>query len=103
MALSHDTRLFVFARDDYRCPCGKIGSLINRYGKPTLVENPNGIHLETLDFYNGLDVIPFELHHKLPKSKGGGDNPDNLQLLCRRCNRYLGNKTGANNATKKNY
>jgi len=28
--------------------------------------------------------------HVLPKTKGGKDNPKNLQLLCRRCNFYKG-------------
>ena len=33
----------------------------------------------------------FDIDHIVPKSKGGGDNQDNLQLLCSHCNRIKGN------------
>ncbi|MDE2699691.1 MAG: DNA methyltransferase [Gemmatimonadota bacterium] len=36
-----------------------------------------------------------EVDHKLPRSRGGQDNPENLQLLCSHCNRSKGNKTMA--------
>ena len=36
-----------------------------------------------------------EVDHKLPRSRGGNDHPDNLQLLCSHCNRSKGNKTVA--------
>lgn len=36
-----------------------------------------------------------EVDHKLPKSRGGTDHPDNLQLLCAGCNRSKGNRTMA--------
>ena len=36
-----------------------------------------------------------EVDHILPKSRGGTDHPDNLQLLCSGCNRSKGNKTMA--------
>lgn len=32
----------------------------------------------------------FEVDHKLPKSRGGTDHIDNLQLLCSPCNRMKG-------------
>ena len=35
----------------------------------------------------------FDVDHKLPKSKGGTDHEDNLQLLCRKCNSEKGSKT----------
>ncbi len=36
-----------------------------------------------------------EVDHKLPKSKGGTDHEDNLQLLCSGCNREKGSRTMA--------
>ena len=36
-----------------------------------------------------------EVDHKTPRSKGGTDHPDNLQLLCSGCNRSKGNSTMA--------
>lgn len=33
-----------------------------------------------------------EIDHKTPKSKGGGDDYDNLQWACHRCNKLKGNK-----------
>ena len=36
-----------------------------------------------------------DVDHILPRSKGGTDHPDNLQLLCSGCNRSKGSKTMA--------
>ena len=36
-----------------------------------------------------------DVDHMLPKSRGGTDHPDNLQLLCSGCNRSKGTKTMA--------
>ena len=36
-----------------------------------------------------------DVDHILPKSRGGTDHPNNLQLLCSGCNRSKGNKTMA--------
>lgn len=48
---------------------------------------------------NGCEThFPFrvmEVDHELPRSRGGTDHPDNLQLLCSGCNRSKGNKTMA--------
>ena len=35
----------------------------------------------------------FEVDHIIPKSKGGADTDENLQLLCGYCNRVKGNRT----------
>ncbi len=32
-----------------------------------------------------------DIDHIVPQSYGGGDNTDNLQITCRRCNRSKGN------------
>lgn len=40
-----------------------------------------------------LDIDLFEVDHIRPKSKGGPDIDENLQLLCPTCNRRKGNKT----------
>ena len=36
-----------------------------------------------------------EVDHMLPRSRGGTDHPDNLQLLCSGCNKSKGGKTMA--------
>ena len=36
-----------------------------------------------------------EFDHKIPRSKGGPNTVDNIQLLCRGCNRKKGNKIDA--------
>ena len=35
----------------------------------------------------------FEIDHKVPTSRGGGDERENLQLLCPACNQRKGNMT----------
>ena len=46
---------------------------------------------------NGCEVLfPFRnmtIDHILPRSRGGTDDPDNLQLLCGACNSTKGNRT----------
>lgn len=36
------------------------------------------------------------IDHVVPVSRGGSDDDDNLQTLCKRCNEMKGNKTGSN-------
>lgn len=85
--------LEVIKRDKCTCQyCGKQGTFIYRYGKPSVVENPYHIELEGLDFYNGDDVIAFETDHVVPISKGGATSLGNLALACRRCNRSKGDR-----------
>ncbi|MYC81519.1 MAG: hypothetical protein F4X19_05425, partial [Acidobacteria bacterium] len=42
-----------------------------------------------------LDLDLFEVDHIVPRSKGGADVDDNLQLLCPTCNRRKGSRTMA--------
>jgi 5-methylcytosine-specific restriction endonuclease McrA len=58
-SLDLHARLGVFRRDDYICRhCGREGT-----------------------------TFDLEADHITPRSWGGGDESDNLQTLCRRCNR----------------
>jgi len=92
--ISNRKRWSVIERDRFTCQhCGKIGEFIYRYDKPTVIENPRGIEFERY-YYNGLDVISFEIDHIKPLSLGGDSNIDNLQLLCKHCNRSKGCKYG---------
>jgi 5-methylcytosine-specific restriction endonuclease McrA len=85
----------VIKRDKCTCQyCGKVGEFVYRYGKPTVVENPNGINLNAMEFYNGPDVIPFQIDHIIPISQGGQNTEDNLLLSCRHCNLSKGAKHG---------
>lgn len=86
-------RMAVIERDNCTCQyCGKKGELINRYGNPTVVENPKNIELHKMPWYNGSDVIAFHFDHIIPISAGGQNNEDNIVLSCRRCNLSKGTK-----------
>lgn len=69
-------RNHIFRRDDYTCQCCKA---------PHREINENGIPLPTTD---GL----LELHHIIPVSQGGMDNPENLITLCRDCHKAVHSK-----------
>ena len=40
-----------------------------------------------------FDTVKLEINHIIPKSKGGGDYYENLQLVCRNCNLIKSDKT----------
>ena len=42
--------------------------------------------------YCGLDEIPLEVEHIIPKSRGGTDRLQNLALSCKECNSAKANK-----------
>lgn len=87
------TVLAVIERDNLTCQyCGKQGEFVYRYGKPCVIENPHDIDIKALNFYNGTDVIPFEIDHIMPVSKGGEIALGNLILACRYCNRSKGDR-----------
>lgn len=86
-------RLFVIKRDNCTCQyCGKKGVFIFRFGKPCVVENPHNIDFGDSDFYNGRDVIAFQIDHIIPRYLEGKNTIDNLVLSCRKCNLSKGYK-----------
>ena len=89
-----ELRKLIYERDGHMCQyCGKVGTLIRRYGKPYVVENPNNVNMDNgRGFYNGADVISFEIDHIVPVSYGGKTTPDNLKLACHKCNAHKGYK-----------
>ena len=71
-------RNHIFRRDNYTCQkCGTFHAKINE----------NGIPLPTTD--GELD-----LHHKVPVSQGGTDDPDNLSTWCRTCHKEWHKENG---------
>ena len=62
--ISEEMRNTIFKRDNYRCKiCGDT------------------------------NIFNLAIDHKIPFSKGGTTELDNLQTLCKKCNRDKGNKT----------
>ena len=94
VGISKSLRFKIFDRDSFTCQyCGKQGEFILRYGNPTVVENPKGIELYKMDYYNGDDVIAFHFDHIVPVSAGGQNIKENIVLSCRHCNLSKGIKT----------
>jgi 5-methylcytosine-specific restriction endonuclease McrA len=65
------------------CPVGFLHVLINESQGAT-IRSASSVQMR-LPFR--ISGIRLELDHKLPKSKGGNDDLDNLQTLCFECNR----------------
>ena len=58
----------ILYRDNFTCQkCGQFKAALSEYGIPLPVDN-------------GL-----EIHHIIPVSQGGGDEPENLTTLCHDC------------------
>lgn len=53
---------------------------------------PHGWHLNFYAFNYHGDPVMMTLDHIRPKSKGGTKSPENIQLLCTRCNGAKGTK-----------
>ena len=87
-----ETRKAVYERDKYTCQyCGKVGTLIYRFGRICVVENPNNVSMKSSHgSYNGRDVIPFQIDHIIPVCYGGKSTLENLKLSCRKCNMKKG-------------
>ncbi len=76
-------RLKVFYSKGCVCVnCGLVGTKLG-YG----MDKNGGFHWDvyTDDFY------PLTIDHIIPRSKGGGDELDNLQPMCYKCNSIKGN------------
>ena len=57
------------------------------------VENRTIFEGDNLHILRGLDSETIDLIYLDPRSRGGSDAPDNLQLLCAACNSTKGNRT----------
>lgn len=63
--------LRILYRDNFTCQkCGEFHAFVNEYG----ITIP-------------IDDSKLEVHHLIPVCKGGGDEPENLQTLCRECHK----------------
>ena len=84
-------KLAVIKRDNCSCQiCGKEGIYTDHYG-PRVIEKLN----ERIYDYDGKyyeKEIAFEFDHIFPRNSGGKNALDNLQLLCRKCNKKKGAK-----------
>lgn len=63
--------LRILYRDKFVCQdCGEFHAFINTHGMIIPIDDGN-----------------LEVHHILPVSKGGGDEPSNLKTLCKKCHK----------------
>lgn len=53
----------------------------------------------------GIDVrgrrVPYEIHHTIPRSRGGTEHPANLRTLCSKCHRKYTNELLEDNAVRR--
>ena len=85
-SLTVETRRVVIHRDNATCQvCGKTGDIVNRGGKPVVMDYPNE-RARLCD--DGTKSISFHFHHKTPVFLGGSDDPENLELRCQKCNSH---------------
>jgi len=100
--IPHHLRLAVIERDGCTCQyCGKVGVFVYRYGFPSVIEASHQgqkIKIQKTNagrrYYNGNDVIAFEIDHIIPVISGGESIINNLILSCRKCNRSKGASHG---------
>ncbi len=61
----------IMVRDNFTCQdCGEIHNFINEYGMTIPIDDGQ-----------------LEVHHIVPLSQGGGNNPTNLITLCKACHK----------------
>lgn len=69
-------------------PTGRLGSTRAASMRRTILERD-----APLCVYCGCEHGPFEVDHRVPLAKGGGNDLTNLVVACRPCNRSKGGKT----------
>jgi len=77
-------------RTDLPVRTDKEQVVINTKAKQQLYKEQKGICNGCEEHFDMIQR--FEIDHKTPRSKGGGDNIENLQLLCGLCNRVKGDR-----------
>lgn len=99
-------RLFIKAKPGFVLPEPPSKNVVDRQKRDTRLRKKFAFKLyeQQLGKCNNADCIYNEIQqaipidfmdidHKVPISKGGGNELDNLQLLCRKCNGKKGDKT----------
>ena len=88
-------RSFIALRDNGICQiCGKIGQLKSTYFGYMAFEKIPAWSCRGKGSVNGIhkNYISFEIDHIKPEFHGGEIIIENLQLVCRNCNRSKGKK-----------
>ena len=81
-------RFRVIMRDGFRCnSCGRMASLVQI--EPSTISNKIKliVHIKT----KSGRKVSMTLDHIIPKSLGGSNTLDNLQSMCKICNKEKGN------------
>ena len=74
----------------------------SNYRKIGLKTNPSNYGwYECVHCHRHFRKGDIDIDHIIPQSKGGNNNPKNLQCLCKHCNRSKGNKTDRTAEDKK--